>query len=76
VTTQPLAVWGKNNPFFLPPGVEGQHLAVHFYASCHFALETHDSEIAWANRGSGGQSGNRRGMICGRENASAARLMN
>jgi pimeloyl-ACP methyl ester carboxylesterase len=46
-----LAVWGKNDPFFLPAGAEafkrdvpGAH--VHFLDTGHFALETHAPEIA------------------------------
>ena len=46
-----LAVWGKNDPFFLPPGAEAfKHdipgAEVHFYDTGHFALETHGAEIA------------------------------
>jgi pimeloyl-ACP methyl ester carboxylesterase len=46
-----LAVWGKNDPFFLPPGAEAfkrdNPLAVvRFFDTGHFALETHASEIA------------------------------
>ena len=46
-----LAVWGKNDPFFLPPGAEAfrrdnPEAEVHFYDTGHFALETHASEIA------------------------------
>jgi len=48
-----LAVWGKNDPFFLPPGAEAfkrddPNAEVHFYESGHFALETHVREIAGA----------------------------
>ena len=40
-----LAVWGKNDPFFLPPGAEAfkqdnPNTEVHFYDTGHFALET------------------------------------
>jgi pimeloyl-ACP methyl ester carboxylesterase len=52
-TTRPplLAVWGKNDPFFLPPGAEAfkrdnPNAEVHFYDTGHFALETHYREIA------------------------------
>jgi len=52
-TKQPplLAVWGKNDPFFLPPGAEAfkrdnPNAEVHFYETGHFALETHVAEIA------------------------------
>lgn len=46
-----LAVWGKNDPFFLPPGAEAfkrDILAaqVRFFDTGHFALETHAREIA------------------------------
>jgi pimeloyl-ACP methyl ester carboxylesterase len=44
-----LAVWGKNDPFFLPPGAEAYKrdtdAEVHFYDTGHFALETHHREI-------------------------------
>jgi pimeloyl-ACP methyl ester carboxylesterase len=56
-TKQPslLAVWGKNDPFFLPPGAEAfkrdnPNAEVHFYDTGHFALETHHQEIAGAIR--------------------------
>lgn len=50
-----LAVWGKNDPFFLPPGAEAfkrdnPNAEVHFYDAGHFALETHSAEIAAAIR--------------------------
>jgi len=50
-----LAVWGKNDPFFLPPGAEAfkrdnSSAEVHFYDTGHFALETHHKEIAEAIR--------------------------
>jgi pimeloyl-ACP methyl ester carboxylesterase len=46
-----LAVWGKNDPFFLPPGAEAfkrdiPQAQVRFFDTGHFALETHASEIA------------------------------
>ncbi len=46
-----LAVWGKNDPFFLPAGAEAYkrdnpRAEVHFYPTGHFALETHCNEIA------------------------------
>jgi pimeloyl-ACP methyl ester carboxylesterase len=54
-THQPpfLAVWGRNDPFFLPPGAEAfkrdiPKAIVRFLDSGHFALETHASEIAAA----------------------------
>ena len=45
-----LAVWGKHDPFFLPPGAEAfkrdnPNAEVHFYDTGHFALETHYREI-------------------------------
>lgn len=45
-----LAVWGKNDPFFLPAGAEAYKrdnpkAEVHFYDTGHFALETHNDEI-------------------------------
>ena len=45
-----LAVWGRNDPFFLPAGAEAfrrdnPDAEVHFYDTGHFALETHASEI-------------------------------
>jgi pimeloyl-ACP methyl ester carboxylesterase len=50
-----LAVWGKNDPFFLPPGAEAfkrdiPHAVVRFLDTGHFALETHAAEIAAAIR--------------------------
>jgi pimeloyl-ACP methyl ester carboxylesterase len=57
-THQPplLAVWGKNDPFFLPPGAEAfrrdnPQAVVRFLDTGHFALETHAIEIAEAIRG-------------------------
>jgi len=46
-----LAVWGKNDPFFLPAGAEAfkrdiPKAQVKFYDTGHFALETHCAEIA------------------------------
>lgn len=46
-----LAAWGKNDPFFLPPGAEAftrdnPNAEVRFYDTGHFALETHAAEIA------------------------------
>jgi pimeloyl-ACP methyl ester carboxylesterase len=48
-----LAVWGKNDPFFLPPGAEAfkrdiPGADVRFFDTGHFALETHAGEIAAA----------------------------
>ncbi|CAD6517858.1 Haloalkane dehalogenase [Paraburkholderia hiiakae] len=54
-THQPpfLAVWGKNDPFFLPAGAEAfkrdlPQAVVRFFDTGHFALETHADEIATA----------------------------
>jgi pimeloyl-ACP methyl ester carboxylesterase len=46
-----LAVWGANDPFFLPAGAEAfrrdlPKAEVHFLDAGHFALETHSREIA------------------------------
>jgi pimeloyl-ACP methyl ester carboxylesterase len=46
-----LAVWGKNDPFFLPAGAEAfkrdiPSATVRFFDTGHFALETHAEEIA------------------------------
>jgi pimeloyl-ACP methyl ester carboxylesterase len=56
-TRQPplLAVWGRNDPFFLPPGAEAfkrdnPNAEVRFFDTGHFALETHAGEIAAAMR--------------------------
>ena len=50
-----LAVWGKNDPFFLPTGAEAFRrdipgAIVRFFDTGHFALETHADEIAAAIR--------------------------
>jgi pimeloyl-ACP methyl ester carboxylesterase len=50
-----LAVWGKNDPFFLPRGAEAFRrdipgAVVRFFDTGHFALETHAAEIAAAIR--------------------------
>ena len=46
-----LAVWGQNDPFFLPPGAkaftrDNPNAEIHFFDTGHFALETHANEIA------------------------------
>jgi pimeloyl-ACP methyl ester carboxylesterase len=51
-----LAVWGSNDPFFLPAGAEAfkrdiQGADVRFVPTGHFALETHVAEIAAAITG-------------------------
>ena len=48
-----LAIWGKNDPFFIPAGAEAYrrdnpNAAVEFLDTVHFALETHVEEIASA----------------------------
>ena len=50
-----LAVWGKNDPFFLPAGAEAfkrdiPGAEIRFFDAGHFALETHCAEIAAAIR--------------------------
>jgi pimeloyl-ACP methyl ester carboxylesterase len=50
-----LAVWGRNDPFFLPPGAEAYRrdipsADIRFLDTGHFALETHCTEIAAAIR--------------------------
>lgn len=50
-----LAVWGKNDPFFLSLGAEAfkrdnENAEVRFYDTGHFALETHHREIVGAIR--------------------------
>ena len=50
-----LAVWGRNDPFFLPAGAEAfkrdiPSADVRFFDTGHFALETHNTEIAVAIR--------------------------
>jgi len=47
------AIWGKNDPFFIPPGAEAYrkdlpHAQVQFLDTGHFAIETHVVEIAIA----------------------------
>jgi pimeloyl-ACP methyl ester carboxylesterase len=48
-----LAVWGRNDPFFLPAGAEAYkrdlpQAEVRFLDTGHFALETHAAETAAA----------------------------
>ena len=48
-----LAIWGRNDPFFLPTGAEAYRrdipaAQVRFLETGHFALETHAEEIATA----------------------------
>ena len=45
-----LAIWGRNDPFFIPPGAEAYKrdnpkAKVIFLDTGHFALETHADEI-------------------------------
>ncbi|WAS96799.1 alpha/beta fold hydrolase [Nannocystis punicea] len=51
-----LAVWGRNDPFFLPAGAEAFRrdipaARVRLFDTGHFALETHAAEIATEIRG-------------------------
>jgi pimeloyl-ACP methyl ester carboxylesterase len=63
-----LAIWGKHDPFFIPPGAEAfkkdlPHAQVQFLDTGHFALETHVAEIAAAMKQfleANGVSGERR----------------
>jgi len=46
-----LAIWGKNDPFFIPAGAEAykrdnRNAEVRFLDTGHFAIETHGGEIA------------------------------
>jgi pimeloyl-ACP methyl ester carboxylesterase len=46
-----LAIWGKNDPFFIPPGAEAHkrdnpNATIEFLDSGHFAIETHAPYIA------------------------------
>ena len=46
-----LAVWGKNDPFFIPAGAhaykkDNKNAEVYLYDTGHFALETHSNEIS------------------------------
>jgi pimeloyl-ACP methyl ester carboxylesterase len=48
-----LAIWGKNDPFFIPPGAEAfrkdlPNAKIQFLDTGHFAIETHVVEIAAA----------------------------
>jgi pimeloyl-ACP methyl ester carboxylesterase len=50
-----LAIWGKNDPFFIPAGAEAfrkdiSNAQVRFLDTGHFAIETHGVEIADAIR--------------------------
>jgi pimeloyl-ACP methyl ester carboxylesterase len=50
-----LAIWGRNDPHFLPPGAEAYRrdipdAEVRFLDTGHFALETHAAEIGAAMR--------------------------
>jgi pimeloyl-ACP methyl ester carboxylesterase len=65
-TTRPplLAVWGTNDPFFLPAGAQAYrrdnpNAEVHLYDTGHFALETHVDEIAGKIRDFLGRLGSR-----------------
>ena len=69
-----LAVWGKNDPFFLPAGAQAftrdnPAAVVQFFDTGHFALETHAKEIAQSIRefsGSLTQNYGRRGQHNGK----------
>jgi pimeloyl-ACP methyl ester carboxylesterase len=59
-----LAVWGTDDPFFLPAGAQAYrrdnpNAEVHLYDTGHFALETHADEIAAAIRDFLGRLGSR-----------------
>ena len=46
-----LAIWGKNDPFFIPAGAQAfqkdlPNAAIQFLDTGHFAIETHVVEIA------------------------------
>lgn len=46
-----LAVWGQNDPFFIPAGAKAfakdvPKAEIHLYDTGHFALQTHNTEIA------------------------------
>ena len=50
-----LAIWGKNDPYFIPPGAEAfrrdnPRAAIQFLDTGHFALETHVEEVAASMR--------------------------
>jgi pimeloyl-ACP methyl ester carboxylesterase len=50
-----LAIWGKHDPFFIPPGAQAYrrdnpNATVQFLDTGHFALETHIEEITTAMR--------------------------
>ena len=50
-----LAIWGKNDPFFIPAGAQAYHkdipdAEIQLLDTGHFALETHSKEIAMAVR--------------------------
>jgi pimeloyl-ACP methyl ester carboxylesterase len=51
-----LAIWGKNDPFFVPGGAQAfkrdlPDATIEFLDTGHFALETHVMEIAFAING-------------------------
>src|SRR5262245_35419080 len=51
-----LAVWGQNDPFFLPAGAKAfardiPNAEIHFFDTGHFALETHANEISGGIQG-------------------------
>jgi len=57
-----LAIWGKNDPFFIPAGAEAYrkdlpNAQIEFLDTGHFAIETHPVEIAAAIRDFLGSNG-------------------
>jgi len=57
-----LAIWGKNDPFFLPAGAEAfrkdlPKASVQLLDTGHFAIETHAAEIATAMKAFFGANG-------------------
>jgi pimeloyl-ACP methyl ester carboxylesterase len=51
-----LAIWGRNDPFFIPPGADAYRkdlpdAKIQFLDTGHFALETHVVEVAAAMKG-------------------------
>ena len=60
-----LAIWGKNDPFFIPPGAEAYrkdlpNAKIQFLDTGHFAIETHVVEIASAMKGFLAATGSKR----------------
>jgi pimeloyl-ACP methyl ester carboxylesterase len=62
-----LAIWGRNDPFFIPAGAEAfrkdlPNAHIQFLDTGHFATETHPVEIAAAIREFLGSNGIAPGM--------------